>query len=1129
MVQGGVGRRGCGAAPAVHVRRTWVTRRRARCAPRPLCTDPGRGSPGAALPPRAVPPTDPPSSGPVSGIPAAYTARRMDAHQSRAAVAASRHLFAGPSSFGARGGGSGHRGAGPWRAGSPPGGSTGGPARGGRAIRIGATGLLAAVVVGVLLLLTLGGSLVDLVTDGMWYQSVGYAEVLWTRLGAQVALFVGVGAVVLAVLLADLWVAARLAPPPPPGGGTLRHLWDRLNEASRYETRSTRVFGPFGPSEPIVVGGEATEPPDLTPLLSWTLIGIAILGAVTAAGVAAGSWETVLLWLHRVPYSPTGQTVPDPVFGLDISFFLFDLPFLRLVQGLASGVLLAALVIAAARHLAAMARGSFVPSRAARVHLAVLAALWLLTAAAGYQLDRLNLTHSTQGVATGVSYADQAARFFAFDALTVVAIVVAVVLVLSAFQRRWWPIAGAVGTWLALWVVLAGLYPQVVESFVVKPNELAVEQPYITNNIRMTRLAYGLDQWQEQPYQGAGELTQAAIAADQSTFANARLWDYRPLTSTLDQLQTVRQYYDFVDVDADRYQINGQQRQVWISAREIAPENNPSAQTWVNQHITYTHGIGAVMAPVNEVTNEGLPQLLISNIPPVSTGGAPTITQPRIYFGEKQNGWVVVDAASQEFDYPVTTGASGSSSTGGANQAYTTWHGQTGIGIGSPAARLLFALRFRDLNLLISDQVTARSQLLFRRALADRLPLIAPFLRFDKDPYLVITDQGRLAYVQDAYTTSADFPNAQAIDPSTLPAGSGLQGDPFDYVRNSVKIVMDAYDGTTTMYVADAADPIIRAWEGVFPGIFRPQGQMPAWLKAHLRYPEDFFDAQARMYATYHVTDPATFYYQNDLWTVPQESTSTQQLPLEAYYVEMRMPGAPAPEFLLLQPMVPTSRPNMSAWIAARMDAPNYGKVVVYAFPKDTSIQGPAQIEGRIDQDPTISSQITLWNQSGSTVVRGNLIVVPIQQSLLYLEPIYLQSTSIQFPEFQRIVVASPTKVAWGATLSDALNALLAASPATGAGTGSGAGSGGGPGSSPGPAAAPAGSAPAASGPLPTPPSGDVRTLVAYANAHFEAAQAALRAGDFARYGQEMNLVQAALAQLSILTGQTPSPSPAAP
>lgn len=987
-----------------------------------------------------------------------------------------------------------------------------------------ASWLLAIVVVGVLVVLTAGGSLVDLVTDAMWFQSVGYAQVLWTRLGTELGLFAGVAAAVLVLLLLDLWIAARISPRPA-AAGSFRELWEHLNEASRYRSAGPRVFGPFGPAEPVVVGPEPVEMPDLTPLVSWVLAAIAVLAAITAGGVAAGSWQTVLLWIHRVPYSPSGQPVTDPIFGLDISFFLFDLPFLRLVQGLLSGVLVAAILVAATRHLV-VARGSLLPPRAARVHLAVLGGLWLVIAAAGYQLDRLDLTHSTQGVAVGVSYADQTARFPALDILSAVAILAAIVLVASAFQRRWWPPVAAVGGWLVLAVLLAGVYPAVVERLTVEPNQLSVETPYIRNNIAMTRLAYGLDAWPEQPYQGSGELTQAAINADQSTFTNARLWDYRPLALTLDQLQTVRQYYDFVDVDADRYQIGGQQRQVWISAREIAPENITAAQTWVNQHVTYTHGIGAVMTPVNEVTPEGLPQLFIGNIPPVSTSGAPTISQPRIYFGEKQNGWVVVDAASQEFDYPLT---SGSGTSGGGQQAYTTWKGTTGIGIGSPLARALFALRFRDFNLLISDQVVARSQLLMNRALSDRLPLIAPFLQFDKDPYLVITDKGRLAYVQDAYTTSSEFPNAQPTDPTTLPSGSGLAGAAFDYVRNSVKIVVDAYDGTTTLYVSDPADPIIRAWEGVFPGMFRPQSEMPAWLKAHLRYPEDYFDVQTRAYAVYHVTDPATFYQQTDVWSVPQQPTSSQQLPLEAYYVEMRMPGAPAPEFLLLQPMVPNNRQNMIAWIAARMDGANYGKAVVYAFPKDLTIQGPGQIEARIDQDPTISSQITLWNQSGSTVVRGNLIVVPVQQSLLYLEPIYLQSTSTQFPEFQRIVVASPTKVAWGSTLTEALNALMAA-PSTGAPAGTPGGSPA-PGQSPSPGASPVGSpSPAQSpvtsaGPSPSLPAG-VQALVAYANAHFEAAQAALRAGDFAKYGQEMQLVKQALSQLSVIAG-TPLPSPA--
>ena len=411
------------------------------------------------------------------------------------------------------------------------------------------------------------------------------------------------------------------------------------------------------------------------------------------------------------------------------------------------------------------------------------------------------------------------------------------------------------------------------------------------------------------------------------------------------------------------------------------------------------------------------------------------------------------------------------------------------------------------------------------RDLVDRLPLIAPFLQFDKDPYVVVTDQGHLAYVQDAYTTSSYFPNAQAVDPSTLPAGSGLGGSSFDYVRNSVKIVMDAYDGTTTMYVSDPSDPIIRAWEGVFPGMFKPQSAMPAWLKAHLRYPEDYFDVQSRMYATYHVTDPATFYYQNDLWTVPQQPTSSQQLPLEAYYVEMRMPGAAAAEFLLLQPMVPKARPNMSAWIAARMDGSNYGKVEVYAFPKDTSIQGPAQIEGRIDQDPTISSQITpvepvgVHGGAGQPHRRAGPAVAAVPRA--DLPPVH-QHPVPGVPADRRRVADEGRLGRDAERRTERADGHASTTP---------------PGGSPQPSTSPSpgASAPAASGPPPTaapgqsPPSGDVKALIAYANAHFEAAQAALRAGNFALYGQEMDLVKAALSQLSVLTGVPSSPPSAAP
>ena len=620
----------------------------------------------------------------------------------------------------------------------------------------------------------------------------------------------------------------------------------------------------------------------------------------------------------------------------------------------------------------------------------------------------------------------------------------------------------------------------------------------------MTRIAYGLDQWQTTQYAGNQPLTAADVTAEADTFANARLWDYRPLQDTLDQLQTIKQYYDFHDVDTDRYMVNGQLRQVMLSGRELAIAKNENATGWVNQKIIYTHGVGVTMVPVNEVTPEGQPQLWIRDLPPASSNGAPAVTEPRIYFGESDNHYVVVGAAQSEFDLP---GGSG----GAATDTTSRWTGTTGIPLDSTFNRLMYALRFKDLDLLISSQVTAQSQLLFHRTLSDRLGLIAPFLAYDKDPYLVV-DNGRLVYVQDAYTISDRFPQATPFDTSALGANSGLAADSFNYIRNSVKITMDAYDGTLHFYVSDANDPIIRAWQGVFPSMFESKDAMPASLQAHLRTPEELFNVQTRMYGQYHVTNTLTFFNNTDRWTVPAPQTNTQSLPSEAYYVVMRMPGESKAEFLLLQPMIAASRPNMIAWVAARNDVPNYGAVKVFQFPSDTTVFGPAQIEARIDQDPIISAQITLWNQSGSTVKRGNLIVVPVGNSLIYLQPVYLQSTSSAFPEFQKIVVATPTSVVWANTLDAALKQLLGGggsvtpppSPSPG------------PTASPGATATPAPSASTLPGGLPT----DVNGLVAYANAHFELAQTALRAGDFATYGSEMDKVAAALHQLGTLTGQ---------
>ena len=1001
---------------------------------------------------------------------------------------------------------------------------------------------LAVVVVIVAIVVLLAGFGIDLWTDAIWYKSVGFDGVFWTRLGAQAGLFVVGLVVALVLLLGNLWLAGRLTPPPDPERpGRLRAIADRLSEAQRQAERNARMgggpggpggpFGPGGPGGPFGAGmrsgrGEAAtfsfnagDLPDMGPMASWAIAGFALLLAIGIGGAISGAWDTILLWVNRVPYSTTG-TVTDPVFGKDISFFLFELPFFRLVQSLLTGMLLAALAVVGARYLVAATRGGEVFITRVRVHLAVIAGLYLLCVAFGYQLDKYELVYSHAGVATGVSFTDANARFMAYDVLTFLSGIAGALLIAAAFTRWIWPLGLVVGVWLSASVILGGLYPEAIQRFTVDPNTYAQEEQYIGNNIAMTRLSFGLNTWDALNYSGDQPLTEAAIVNEADTFTNARLWDYRPLQTTLDQLQTVRQYYDFWDVDTDRYLVNGKLRQVMLSGRELAISKNPSATSWVNERVIYTHGIGVAMVPVNEVTKEGQPQLWIRDLPPVSSGGAPTITQPRIYFGESDNHYVVVRAVQAEFDYPR-------GSSEGSGDETTSWTGTTGVPLDSTLNRLLYALRFKDLDLLISDQIRADSQLLFHRTLSERLGLIAPFLVYDKDPYIVVDDAGRLVYVQDAYTVSNRFPNASGFDTSVLGPTSGLAGTSLNYIRNSVKITMDAYDGTMRFYVADPTDPLVRAWQGIFPTLFQPMADMPAGLVPHLRVPEELFNVQTRMYGQYHVTQPLTYFNNTDRWTVPDAQTNEQSLPSEAYYVVMRMPGEPVAEFLLLQPMIAASRPNMIAWVAARNDGTEYGKVRAYQFPSDTTIFGPAQIEARIDQNPTISGQITLWNQSGSRVIRGNLIVVPVGDSLIYLQPVYLQSTSAAFPEFQKIVVASPTTVVWGNTLGEALTALLVsqntgvpgATPSPGPTASPGAGPTATPGA--GPTATPGATLPP-DGTMPT----DLKGLIAYASLHYDLAQAALRNGDLATYGTEMDKVGAALQRLDALSAPGASQQP---
>jgi uncharacterized membrane protein (UPF0182 family) len=999
--------------------------------------------------------------------------------------------------------------------------NVGGPADGGPSLRR-QLAIAVAVVVGIVILLMAVVGL-ELWTDAIWYTSVGFGEVFFTRLRIQGLLFLGGTAATLAVLLFNLWLAGRLLPPAGDGsvGGSLRSFIDRLNEAAQSAERAAqgRPSGPWDPRRPgqrQPVDVSPIDLPDPTPIGRVVIAIVAVFIAVTVGGALASNWETIVLWANRVPYALSGAAVTDPIFNRDISFFLFELPFLRFLQATFIGLVIASLIVAAARYIVAALANRAVFTTAVRVHLGVLAGLFLMAIAIGYQLDKFELVYSDRGIATGVSYTDANAQFLAYDVLTGLSAIAAAFLVGGAFSRVLWPLGLTIAVWFLASIGIGRIYPEIIQRFTVQPNQPALESPYMSNNIAMTRLAFDLGTWGTRDYRGEAPLTEAAITEHQATFLNARLWDYRPLGDTLDQLQTVRQYYDFTDVDTDRYPLGDDTRQVMLSVRELDLSKNPSATGWVNERVTFTHGIGVAMVPVNEVATQGQPRLIIRDLPPVSTQGAPAISEPRVYFGERPSSYIVVGAQQDEFDYPV----------GGSDdiKKTTRWQGKTGIRLDTTLSRLLFALRFRDLDLLISNQVTADSQLLFHRSLNDRLPRIAPFLLYDKDPYVVIRGDGRLAYVQDAYTASDRFPHAQNFNPNDLNtpgvAATGLGGTPFNYLRNSVKIVVDAYDGTMTYYANDPEDPLLRAWEGLFPTLFHPMSEFPSDLRPHLRVPEELFNVQTRVYGRYHVQNPLTFYQQDDLWTVPLGQTSESSLPSEAYYVIMSLPEAVNPEFLLLQPMIPKDRPNMIAWVAARNDPEHYGETLVYRFPTETSVFGPSQIEAQIDADPEISAQFTLWGQSGSKVIRGNLIVVPVGDSLVYLQPVYLQATSAKFPAFQKIIVASPTTVVWGDTLRQALDQLLRDQSG-----GPGPSQPPGPTPTPGPSETPAPSG--TPGPGQTPPSGDVAALVEYANQHFELAQQALRDGNFARYGEEIALVQQALSQLDALVGASTGPSPA--
>lgn len=712
---------------------------------------------------------------------------------------------------------------------------------------------------------------------------------------------------------------------------------------------------------------------------------------------AGEDWLTARLFLAGV----ISGTV-DPLLGRDIGFYLFRLPFLELVYQYLMMVMSVTILFCGVLYLSINPppqlglKGMFF-TRGLR-HLSVLLALAFLVRAFGYQVQVMGLVLSRHGATFGAGYADWYARRPAWHILTGLCLLAAAVLLANVRLKKPRLLAGSILAVFLASVLLGNAWPALVQSLQVEPNELTREEPFIEHNIRFTRLAYGLDKIERRTFVFSETLGYDELAANRGTISNVRLLDWRPTLETFSQLQGLRLYHRFADVDTDRYLVNGQYRQVLLSAREL-DINWLENRTWMNERLVYTHGYGVVASPVNEVTGQGQPLFWLRDLPVKSDVGL-KLDVPQIYYGELTNHYVITGTAVDEFDYTM-----------GDSNSFYRYEGSGGIPLGGILRRALLAWHLGDYRLLISGEIGPDSRLHHHRNVLERVGKVIPFLRLDNDPYLVI-HEGRLFWIVDAFTVSDRFPYSE-------PAGD------FNYIRNAVKVVVDAYNGTMDFYVFEPGDPLIQAYEKIFPGLFKPAEQMPKGLRDHVRYPEQYFKVQYRMYATYHMQDTQVFYNREDRWQGPVENYGGSQQPMEPYYIIIQLPEETEPEFVLMLPYTPADRNNMVAWLAARSDGEKYGQMVVYEFPKGELVYGPAQVEARIDQDPQISEQLTLWDQRGSSVLRGNLLVLPVNGAILYVEPVYLRSEQIPYPELARVIVAYGEKLAMERTLEEALAAVI--------------------------------------------------------------------------------------------------------
>jgi hypothetical protein len=893
-------------------------------------------------------------------------------------------------------------------------------------------GLLLAGGAALLLFVLLPG-LAEFITDYLWYDTEGYGSVFWTRLFARLPLF-GAGFLLFASL-----------------------LWMNFSVARR---NLTHLF----PEQEALLGSRA----------AGIAIGVAALFLGFSNGASmTGEWTMVLRYFHGTPFGEV-----DPVFGHDIGFYVFGLPFWRFLHEKALNIVFLCIVTAGgaygafllprSRDLASLS----IPPKM-RNHLAILASVGAFLWSAGYLLDRYDLLFSPGGVVFGAGYTDVHAELLALNVLSVLAALLGFSLLVSLLRKTWKFSLGLAGLVVVSGVLLRGVYPAVVQKYFVEPNEFEREKEFIEYNIGSTLKAYGLTDIIMKTVTPDDSITWENVENNRDTIDNIRLWDHSPLLRSYKQLQEIRTYYDFSNVDIDRYTFGGKYRQVMLSPRELDLKGmqNP---TWINTRLEFTHGYGIVMNPVNEVAGSGLPRLWVRDLPPRTEVPLP-IVRPEIYYGEKPSSYIFVGTTVKEFDYPM-----------GDSNARTTYEGKGGVPMGSLFRRILYAVKFADFKILFSDVFTENSRVKYHQNIRERLSMVAPFLFFDHDPYIVVND-GRLVWIQDAYTVADKYPYSQPV----------LLGraQPVNYIRNSVKATVDAYDGTMKFFVSDPDDPVLKAWSGVFPGLFRPLSEMPAGLKAHLRYPQDLFSIQSEIFRVYHMTDANTFYNKEDVWD--RSSSGDGKTTLEAYYVNMRLAGEEKTEFALITPFMPVNRDNMIAWMAGRSDGENYGELLVYQFPKQKLIYGPSQVEALTNQNSEISAQLSLWSQRGSAVIRGNMTVVPVGNGILYIQPLYLRAENSELPELRRVITSTGGKVVWGETLEESLVRLLAPSEGR---------------QMLPPSAAPA---PRSEGETAT-----LSVLAREASDAWDAARKALREDDWEKYGREMKKLESVLKEMQEISAQ---------